>query len=129
MEELKLDIDVKEFNFVEFAEHLNFVLGVMGLQATDIEVCGTKKGYHIRIILDRELEEAKDIIILQLILGSDRNRELFGYRRVLNNVINWNVLFNKKTTKQGKILSREKSNKSATKLLGDYVCVKQDKSC
>lgn len=57
----------------------------------------TRHGWHLIIRWDRELSPAETVCI-QLLLGSDANRETFNLQRVLTGDINprWNILFHRK---------------------------------
>lgn len=101
---LKIDIDKKELS-CEFDNKLKTLLRLWGMNKAHVTIKGTYKGYHIYVLLPESLSD-KDIIIAQLVLGSDVWRELFNYERVLLNEEDWNILFKEKR-KNNKIVSRE----------------------
>ena len=98
--ELKLDFDFKIYNLSEFAKQfvdkLRFLERFYGIYFKSIEVYETNKGYHfyLKVTTERKLNN-KDIVVLQLALGSDYKRELFNWLRVRRGqkFKHWNVLF------------------------------------
>ena len=101
--ELKLDFDFKIFNLGEFArdfvDKLRFLQIFYGIYLESIDIYETNKGYHfyLKVKTERKLNN-KDIVVLQLALGSDYKRELFNWLRVRRNqkFKRWNVLFKSK---------------------------------
>ena len=122
---LKLDID-KKFNkktLKEFITGLKSLMYISDFRYKKIEVYETIKGYHIYIDLDNFLSDL-EICFYQLYLLSDRNRELYNLRRVLNNDKNFNVLFDKKyIVKDGKVELRsyEVKNEKLTNLINNEI--------
>jgi hypothetical protein len=57
----------------------------------------TKKGYHFYITPeDNQLISSKDIVLIQLALGSDWLREIRNWNRINDNFEHWNILFSDK---------------------------------
>jgi len=118
---LKLDID-KKFNkktLTEFITGLKSLIYISNFRYTRVDVYDTIKGYHIYIDVDNFLSDL-EICFYQLYLFSDRNRELYNLRRVLNNDKNFNVLFDiKYIIKDGKVELRsyEVKNEKLTDLI------------
>ena len=116
---LKIDID-KEIDFKQFKKKLKDTLEFFRLKHEKIEVFDTKHGHHICINLSKEIDNAS-IVFLQLLLGSDPNREMFNWLRIkhlertreLRNFKHWNVLFAKKWVNK-KLISKEVFNKKIT---------------
>lgn len=122
---LMVDID-KKFNkktLKEFITGLKSLMYVSFFRYKKIEVFDTIKGYHIYIDLNNFLNDF-EICFYQLYLLSDRNRELFNFRRVLNNDKNFNVLFQKKfKVKNGNVelKSYEVKNEKLTNLINEEI--------
>ena len=83
-----------------------------------IDVYETNKGYHfyLKVKTERKLT-SKDVVVLQLALGSDYKRELFNWLRVRNGRTSkkWNVLFKCKYNSKKRI-SEETKTDSAIRL-------------
>ena len=100
MTDIKLDIDDKHGPFSR-GERLAFQIPAIrkmtGIFLYLDSVTETAHGYHVRLHTAVTLEDY-EIIILQLMLGSDWARECWNYGRVLNgeSMNEWNVLFEKK---------------------------------
>ncbi len=124
--ELKIDIDYKPENPLkfakEFANKLKFTCDILKIEVEAVEVYETNKGFHIYVWINSKKElDNKDIIILQLSLGSDYKREIFNLSRVwsFDNIAIWNVLFSRKYD-NGVLISKEEATnvaKSMTKLI------------
>ena len=57
----------------------------------------THKGYHVYVTYDTNAKlNPKDIVMLQLIYGSDPAREMHNLERIEKHIKNWNVLFSSK---------------------------------
>lgn len=100
MTDIKLDIDDKRGPFGK-GERLAFQIPVIrkmtGISLYLDSVTETAHGYHVRLHTAATLEDF-EIILIQLMLGSDWARECWNYGRVLNgeSMAEWNVLFQKK---------------------------------
>lgn len=87
--------DVKTY-CKQLIDKLTFVYKYMGVRVTDIQVFETAKGYHIYLkAVSKEKLRPIDIVVIQLVLGSDYKREAFNWRRVKGNsaVGGWNTLY------------------------------------
>lgn len=120
--ELKLDIDFKPDNadklVSQIIERVIFLEDVFCVQFEKFEVYETNKGLHIYVkISSKNKLKNTDIVVLQLVLGSDYKREIYNWMRVRNggNVKYWNKLFKKKTVK-GVVVSEEKKTELAVEL-------------
>ena len=127
MATIKLDLDIKNIDWDDFASDTVKVLGMAQLTCESVSVCETTKGYHVVLETYETIMEQKDILILQLFLGSDKQRELFGYRRIINSIENWNVLFSKKTDSDGNVLSEEIYNEELSDYLRGLICANIDR--
>jgi len=120
--ELKLDFDFKIYSLSEFArqfvDKLRFLQRFYGIYLKSIEIYETNKGYHfyLKVTTERKLNN-KDIVVLQLALGSDYKRELFNWLRVRRGqkFKHWNVLFKCKY-ENGLKVSEERKTESAIRL-------------
>ena len=64
----------------------------------EIKESPSGNGIHLKLLIKPLVSfDEKDIIILQLILGSDRKREFFNWIRVKGGLKHWNVLFDAKS--------------------------------
>jgi len=120
--ELKLDFDFKPRSAKRFAKEiankLNFLASYFSISVIDVSVYETNKGLHLYISIYSSVElDDRDIVVLQLALGSDYKRELFNWLRVRSNdkFKHWNVLFKVKY-KNGKIISREEKTELAEEI-------------
>lgn len=74
---------------------------MIGAKPIVVELAPTRRGWHMAIIWNREFEPAQ-LVALQLLLGSDQNREALNLSRVLCGIQTpaqkrgWNVLFKTK---------------------------------
>ena len=120
--ELKLDFDIKPRSARKFgkeiADKLKFLTSFFGIKVIDVKVYETNKGLHLYISIYSSVElDDRDIVVLQLALGSDYKRELFNWLRVRSeqNFKHWNVLFKVKY-KNGKIISKEEKTELAEEI-------------
>lgn len=130
MSEIKLDYDGIGFNDVkQIFTHRGWL--VKYLKVETLIVCKTKHGYHIRISIKKHLGD-KEILLTQILLGSDINREIYNLCRVLKGELtrNWNRLYDKKTvvldTRIGEELSHERFLKGYTVQLRDIIEASKD---
>jgi len=92
-------------------QHRSWLLKYLGVE--EINSYETKRGYHIRITLKRELSDI-DVQMLQMLMGSDIHREIYNFiRRIDGKLIEeWNKLYTKKhlvlKTRIKETLSEEK---------------------
>lgn len=93
MKTIKLDFDKPSYPNT-FFERM-WVLDRLNIDIQRILIRRTPHGYHIKIEIRQDLDDI-DILILQLLLGSDYRREFFNYQRIKAGVKNWNILFDKK---------------------------------
>lgn len=104
---IKLDFDSKGIDFEEMNKKIRYLMVLLQIQKVEVDIKETVKGFHVYINTMGFNLKPKDILICQLILGSDRNREMFNYGRILNNEDNWNILFFEKR-EDNKIISKER---------------------
>ncbi len=118
---MKLDIDQK-MSYTKLTQMLiNKTEAIRKLfniiYPTIFETYKTHKGYHIYITTHSQYRISnKRIVELQLIYGSDPQREIHNLERIEKHIKNWNVLFNSKyklknkkgVFKIGKKISEEK---------------------
>lgn len=93
---LKLDFDgITEKDVELIFYHRGWLLKRLGM--SKLEASHTKNGHHVEITLSRELEP-QDIIVAQLLMGSDFNREIYNFLHHLDGEMpdQWNKLFDKK---------------------------------
>ena len=126
----KVDIDRKPLDVRDFVWRLVMVEEILGCKIGRIGILETAKGYHVYVEVIGELDN-KDLIIVQLALGSDYIRELYNLRRVKNCVRNWNVLFTAKYKEEGgklvKISEEIPAMELAYKVVTEYMHLKQCK--
>jgi hypothetical protein len=92
MIELKIDIDKKDKR--DFMRRYQALYRYFRFNLIDYEIAETRKGYHIRLIIDFPFKvTSEEIVLLQLLLGSDWKREMLNYLRVKNGIDDWNKLF------------------------------------
>jgi len=120
--ELKLDFDFKPRSAKRFAKEiankLNFLTSFFGISVIDVKVYETNKGLHLYISIYSSVElDDRDIVVLQLALGSDFKREIFNWLRVRSRdkFKHWNVLFKVKY-KNGVIVSKEEKTELAKEI-------------
>ncbi len=75
------------------------VAGQLGLRPVAIEDHKTARGWHRTVFWDRKFSPA-ETVCLQLLMGSDRSREVCNLRRILSGDADgnprWNLLFERK---------------------------------
>lgn len=130
-EVLKLDYDITNFNLIFNNYFLNrsiFIFNTFKLKFCYVNVFRTKQGHHIYIGIANKLSN-RDIIFLQLLLGSDFRRECWYWKQIkytkLKNKI-WNVLFSfkeydRKSQRKGKKPSQEIYSLTKSKKLANYL--------
>ena len=110
---MKIDIDEKNKKLLfNLSKRLIILKKYLGLQILNIDEKESNSGYHIRLdVISKIPLDDKDIVFLQLWLGSDWRRELFNFLRVKHGFKRWNVLFKKKVRfikGKMKVVSEEK---------------------
>jgi len=112
MSVLMLDLDGKfgkrKKNLL--AKKLVLLSKYFNFEVKNLMVKPTKRGWHVRIEVDRELDD-RDVVFFQLFLGSDWRREFWNWLRVKHNWKPYNVLFKEKYRFKGKnliLVSRER---------------------
>lgn len=106
---ITLDIDepFRPCKFLEYAADCRFILettGFDGIVSHDtVKVWDTRRGHHISFWLKKPISH-QDHILLQALLGSDRKREAFNYRRIKNGKFR-SYLFDAKITKDGSFVN------------------------
>lgn len=129
---LKIDLDHTHSEKTLYTKVLNpykTISELLELPLSTIEIYTTKHGYHIYIENPHfKFHTKMGIILLQLLLGSDKNRELFNYQRIIKEpkMQNWNVLFAQKY-KGNKKISEEIPYKKLILKEGQYKEITFDK--
>jgi hypothetical protein len=96
MSELKLDYDgITYADIQQIFLHRGWLVKALGFER--LEVATSAHGFHVRIKLDRKIQD-RDILLAQILLGSDINREIYNFVRIYNGELtkNWNKLYTKK---------------------------------
>lgn len=105
---VKLDID-ERITPTEMARRVDQLSSILGMYFYPAKIARTHKGMHFYFYPSKVLNDFETICV-QLILGSDANRETFNLRRVRRGNSNWNVLFFRKYDHKGKVISEEKDD-------------------
>jgi len=94
---LMIDLDTKE---EEEKMRILWALRMLSpyVAFKEAKVYETRKGFHIYIYVDQELDPIETALIQQL-LGSDRNRGVFNYIRIKRGFKKWQVLYKRKYAK------------------------------
>lgn len=105
MKILKVDLDSKEENTIN---RFLFALSLLKqfYTFTNWECYETAKGLHVYMLIEEDINE-KELILIQALLGSDINRELFNLIRFLRSGKSKNVLFKRKRSSDGYISKEE----------------------
>jgi len=91
--EIKIDYDKKIEGLDLIEKMVGRIFEIKGFEIYR----STNKGIHLKIRAKSLINiDEKDIIIIQLLLGSDRYREFFNWLRVKGGLKKWNILFKKK---------------------------------
>lgn len=109
---IKVDYDEKKIPFHRIRRIVPF-LSKRWLRVVRVEVAETRKGYHLRIWLNRPIGPYT-ALGAQEILGDDPIRQVFNKRRVRKRRPGWNVLFNEKWRGE-KCIMRENPDADATR--------------
>ena len=115
-DKIKLDIDNKDLAF-KLVDRWAWVLSNFQdwFKVKGIKIRETSSGFHVYLSIDRLLT-AEDVIILQLILGSDYKREIYNLKR-LRQLGKWeNILFTYKLRFSDSYISQEESTYKAREL-------------
>lgn len=107
---IKIDIDGEIPD--DFLWRIKSLCKVKGIKRARVDKYRTANGFHLYVCPQKGQRFFDyEIIIWQLLLGSDKNREFFNYQRVLHGDLNnWNVLFSKKFKAGKKVSSEEFMN-------------------
>jgi glyoxylate utilization-related uncharacterized protein len=116
---LKIDLDNMRFDMMlKIVSRRFHIIRKFGITFKQAFVFDTTKGQHLYLeFLNDEKWQAldfRDKIFLQLVMGSDMNREAFNWLRAKND-INWNILFIRKYDEKGELISEEKYNEESSK--------------
>lgn len=96
MTTIKIDYDNKRISINQFERDLRNLMNLHNVKKVKYDYFKTRRGFHIYIHFPLNLEP-KDVLLMQIFLGSDIKREFFNYQRIISGEIyNWNVLFKKK---------------------------------
>jgi len=125
MSELRMDYDGISFDAVkQIYQHRGWIIRFFKLIYVDVST--TRKGYHVRIKIEKKLDD-RDILLLQILLGSDINREIYNFVRQQNGELlkNWNRMYTKKWivlgTKIVEDIGEEKYSESMNKEVEDEI--------
>jgi hypothetical protein len=97
MRTLKIDIDSKTISQRQ-VNRMDWIIAFFRLDILDIKLTESRKGWHIEFIIQNPINDY-EIVLLQLLLGSDWKRECFNLLRVHSGKFknqSWNILFKKK---------------------------------
>lgn len=117
---LKLDYDgIDEDDVARIFYHRGWLLDELGL--VKLEASKTARGFHVAVEVQATLTDA-DIILAQILLGSDLYREIYNFVHHANGQLasQWNKLFDKKFIILGtqlKEISHETSSPNLTQRL------------
>lgn len=117
---LKLDYDFTDaIKLRRLFRDNRYIFKKLGLKVSKLKVFNTLNGYHVYIILKNKDLNDYDILILQILLGSDKQREIFNFQRLRSKIFKdkWNVLFSLKIAYKGSNIGYEKFNFSLTKII------------
>jgi hypothetical protein len=112
---IKVDYDEKRIPMFR-VKRVALFLSRGRLTVLHAEVCETRKGYHLRIWLDRAIGPYT-ALKAQEILGDDPMRQKFNRKRVRKHRPGWNVLFNEKWRGEKCIMREEKDDQLSATLL------------
>lgn len=102
---IKIDIDSQFIELDVFKARLKRVMRIFKVNKVNVKQAKTNKGYHFYIDFPCIMNDY-EVIIVQLIMDSDIEREIFNLERVRKGVQGWNVLFTIKKIRD-QIVSRE----------------------
>lgn len=120
MKEVKVDIDYKPIDYDELVWRIGMIEEILDVRIENVELYETNKGYHVYADVEGDLDD-KDLIIVQLALGSDYLRELYNLRRVKGGAKRWNVLFCAKWKYDEEKGEWVKVSKEKKDLIGTYL--------
>ena len=117
---LLIDLDSKEDEEIErFLWALEWLCEFHRFKRA--EVFETRKGFHVYIDVDEDLQPV-EIMLLQQLLGSDPNRELYNYTKWKWGFRTWQMLFKYKYApqKDGSIVT-SRENKTERAIYIEYL--------
>ena len=92
---IKLDLDSdREFN--EFVNRL-WIIKYLGLAIKQAKVYRTVKGYHVYLYTSNSIAPER-LILIEALLGDDYRRTLCNLLKIMQNAIDFDVLFQRKYT-------------------------------
>ena len=102
--DLKIDCDTHRYNPIKrFNFRAKYLMRYFpDFSPMKVVVYKTKKGYHFYVYLTKKFFLSEDMVLIQLILGSDWLRELRNLSRISKGDADWNLLFSEKD-KNGKM--------------------------
>ena len=125
MVEKVIKIDVDDKNIAEVIERIKTVKEILekdaNIKIKDFEVYETKNGFHIKCKAEN-ITHPLEIIILQLLLGSDWKRECLNYvryKKIGERFEKMNYLFGAKF-ENNKVASKEKIRKDLEEILNEW---------
>jgi len=104
--QIKVDYDEKHIPMRRVQRVAGF-FAKRRLNVLDADVRATRKGFHLRIWLDKDIGQYT-ALKAQEILGDDPMRQKFNRKRVRKKKPGWNVLFNEKWRGEKCIMREEK---------------------
>lgn len=96
LKNLKVDIDRKLHSSMwdDYCTRVAGVLRIINRQPLAVQVDDSKKGHHIRVVVNRKLPNLAALIAVQSCLGSDPYREALNLTRSWSGrTDDWNILF------------------------------------
>ena len=122
---IKLDLDGKS-SFSNFMSRI-WILKYLGLCINTTEVFHTNNGYHVYIYTANKLD-AKELLLIQTLLGSDYRHSLYSFLKYKNGIENedqFNKLFKEKYKtnwfNEREKVSEEKYDKELSQKLYDNI--------
>lgn len=102
---LRIDLDDKE---EKTKRRFLWAIGLLSKyhKFEQVEVFETNRGFHIYLYLGERVDPVLAMLLQQL-LGSDRDRELYNYIRYKKKHRRWQVLFHKKYYENGILRTSE----------------------
>lgn len=88
---IKLDYDNIDSKDEIPIDRICRVIDYYALSPENYLINRSNNGFHVRITVKEDLPDEMTVVV-QLLMGSDYQREMINYRRIREDVKNWNVL-------------------------------------